>query len=184
MDFKKTLTALIGAFKKENINYALIGGFALGILGVPRSTVDLDFLVGCDDLEKLDRIMKSLGYDCIYKTENVSQYVSPLKIFGEVDFLHAFRKISLSMLKNAKEAEVLEGTTKVRVLRAEDIIGLKVQALFNNPARASRDYADIEALMDHHKERLDWKILEEYFFLFEQNTKFLELKSKYCHAEP
>lgn len=41
--------------------------------------------------------MKENGYECKYKTENVSQYISPLKIFGEVDFLHAFREISLKM---------------------------------------------------------------------------------------
>lgn len=24
-------------------------------------------------------------YECVYKSENVSQYVSPIKVFGEVD---------------------------------------------------------------------------------------------------
>lgn len=183
MDFKATLAALIEVFERENIRYAVIGGFALGMLGVPRATVDLDFLIEKDDLEKIGRIMKSHSYDCVYQSENVSQYVSPVKIFGEVDFLHAFRAISRKMLERAKEVDIFEGKAKIKVLLPEDIIGLKVQSLANDPKRLSKEYADIEALMDYHKEFLDWQIIEEYFTVFGLNDKFLELKAKYCHAE-
>lgn len=183
MDFKTTLAALIEVFNRENIRYALIGGFALGALGVPRATVDLDFLIEKDDLEKIGRIMESLAYNCVYKSENVTQYVSPVKIFGEVDFLHAFRKISRTMLARAKSVDIFEGKAKIKVLLAEDIIGLKVQSLANNPERLSKEYADMEALMDYYRESLDWQIIEEYFALFDLNNKFLELKAKYCYAK-
>lgn len=183
MDFKATLAALIEVFEKEKIRYAVIGGFALGVLGVPRTTVDLDFLIEKDDLEKISRIMKSHSYDCVYQSENVSQYVSPVKIFGEVDFLHAFRAISRKMLERAKEVDIFEGKAKIKVLLPEDIIGLKVQSLANNPKRINKEYADIEALMDYHKESLDWQVVEEYFSLFDLKDKFLELKAKYCYVK-
>lgn len=183
MDFKTTLTLLIEVFERENIRYALIGGFALGVLGVPRATVDLDFLIEKDDLEKIGRIMKSYSYDCVYQSENVSQFISPVKVFGEVDFLHAFRQISRKMLARAKEIAIFEGKGKIKVLLPEDIIGLKVQSVANNPERISKDYADIEALMDYHKKSLDWQVVEEYFSLFGLKDKFLELKAKYCYAE-
>jgi hypothetical protein len=80
-----------------------MGGMALGAWGVPRGTVDVDFLVHHEDMEKVDGIMQELGYECRYRSENVSQYISPLKVFGEVDFLHAFRTPSLSMLQRAEE---------------------------------------------------------------------------------
>lgn len=183
MDFKAVLGLILEGFHKENIRYGLIGGFALGALGLPRATVDLDFLVHREDLGKLERIMKSNGYDCAYKSENVSQYVSPLKIFGEVDFLHAFRKISLGMLERAKELDVFEGKFKIRVLTPEDIIGLKLQAIANDPARATQEYLDIEALMSRYAKELDWDNIGDYFSIFEQKDKFLELKAKYCDVQ-
>jgi len=179
MDFNMVLGFILEGFHRESIRYGLIGGFAMGALGVPRSTVDLDFLVHRDDLSKIDNVMKSQGYECVYKSENVSQYVSDVKIFGEVDFIHAFRQISVGMLERARELDVFEGKFKVKVLRTEDIIGLKIQAAANDPSRAAREYLDIDALMERNKGDLDWESIEEYFSIFEQKGKFLELKSKY-----
>ena len=183
MDFKTVLEILIKNFEKENVRYAVIGGFALGILGVPRATVDLDFLVLKEDLPKIDKIMQANGYECRYRTENVSQYVSPLNIFGEIDFLHAFRKISCRMLENALEKDIFEGKMKIKVLKPEDIIGLKIQAIANDEERASREFLDIEALMSYYRENLDWDLIGEYFSLFKQDKKFKELKLKYGKVE-
>jgi len=182
MDFKTTLKIILTDFSNANIRYGLIGGFALGALGIARATVDLDFLVHRDDMPKVDKLMKSAGYECKYRSENVSQYVAALKIFGEVDFLHAFREISTKMLARAKELDIFEGKLKIKVLLPEDIIGLKVQAVANNPDRMLQEYFDIESLMERYKARLDWKLLEEYFTLFEHLEKFKELKKKYRNA--
>ena len=69
----------------------------MGAWGIMRSTVDLDFLVSSADLDKIEKIMTGYMYKKVYKTENVSQYISDLKPFGQIDFLHAFRTISLSI---------------------------------------------------------------------------------------
>jgi len=103
MDFKSVLSILLKRFDENNIDYGLMGGFALGLWGVGRTTVDIDFLVKRDDMKKTDEIMLDAGYECKYKSENVSQYISSLKVFGEVDFLHAFREAILEMLKRAEE---------------------------------------------------------------------------------
>lgn len=183
MDFKTVLGLILKGFNKGKVRYGLIGGFALGVLGVPRATVDLDFLVHRDDINKIDKLMKSHGYECVYKSENVSQYLSPLKIFGEVDFLHAFREASIRMLERTEEKQIFEGSLKLKVLRAEDIIGLKMQSVVNDQTRATREYADIEALMAHYKRKLDWKLIEDYFSIFGQGTKFAELKGRYYEAK-
>ena len=182
MDFEKVLPLIIEEFKKENVRYALMGGFSLGALGIMRSTMDLDFLVDAKDLPKIDKIMKKYDYKCVYKTENVSQYVSGAKIFGEIDFLHAFRKISLSMFKRAREITVLEGKCRLKVLIPEDIIGLKLQASVNDPSRENREYADIESLMFRFGKKLDWELLGGHFILFEKEDKFNELRKKYGKA--
>lgn len=179
MDFKTVTRILLDSFQKENVRYALIGGFALGALGVPRSTVDIDFLVHRDDLPKVNKLMKKNNYECVFKSENVSQYVSHIKIFGEVDFLHAFRKISVGMLDRAIEKDIFDGEFKIKVLKPEDIIGLKLQAVANDKNRFTSEYADIEALLDHYNRNLEWSLLKEYFSLFNQEKEFVRLKKRY-----
>lgn len=183
MDFKVVTRILLDNFQKENVRYALIGGFALDALGVPRSTVDIDFLVHRDDLLKVDKVMKKNNYECAFKSENVSQYISHIKIFGEVDFLHAFRKISVGMLERAIEKDIFGGELKIKILRPEDIIGLKVQAIINNADRATREYADIESLLDCYRNNLDWNLIGEYFSIFEKKDEFIKLKQRYYNVK-
>lgn len=166
MDYKLVLKKIIKAFKEQNVRYALIGGFALGLWGVVRGTMDLDFLVARDDMGKVDAITGGLGYKSFYRTENVTQYVSDNNALGELDFLHAFRAHSVSMLTRAEEKEIFGGEMFVRVLLPDDIIGLKVQAAANDPARRAVDMADIESLIRLHKKRIDWALIEEYFSIF------------------
>lgn len=179
MDFKLVLEKLLTAFEKDEVRYALIGGFALAAWGAPRGTVDVDFLAHNDDMEKVDIIMKELDYECKYKSENVSQYLSPLKVFGEVDFLHAFRTHSVTMLQRAEYKKIFDEKISVKVARIEDIIGLKVQAIANNELRRTTDLLDIKSLMALKGKELDWNLIEEYFSLFDFNDLFNNLKKKY-----
>ncbi len=175
MDFKKILKELLTAFQKHNIRYALMGGFAVGLWGGSRSTVDLDFLAHRDDMEKVHAIMTGLGYEIRHKTENVSQYLSPLKVFGGVDFIHAYREASVEMLARAKEKEIFNGDLKISTLVPEDIIGLKLQSVFNNPSREKVDLFDIEMLVMANKESLDKELLRKYFEIFEMEELYRKI---------
>ncbi|MBI4801668.1 MAG: nucleotidyltransferase family protein [Elusimicrobia bacterium] len=177
MDLKKVLTVIVAEFGKNNVSYAIIGGFAMGALGVPRSTIDLDFLVPAEALHKVEAIMLALGYKKVFSSENASQYVSPSAEMGEVDFLHAFRPISVKMLAEAETVPVFGKEVRVKVPKAEDLIALKLQSINNNPTRLAKDNSDIEELMKSRK--LDWEILETYFELFGMGRRFLELREKY-----
>ena len=48
------------------------GGFAMGILGVPRNTIDIDFLVSSEEINKIEHLMLSLGYKKVFSSENAS----------------------------------------------------------------------------------------------------------------
>ena len=180
MDFKAVTKNLLSAFSHENVTYALIGGYAVGLWGVHRSTVDMDFLVLKDDLAKVRRIMGSMGYEIQFASENVTQYRSPLTVFGEIDFLHAFRDASLRMLERSVEKKLFGDELSIKVLLPEDLIGLKVQAFANDEKRERLDMFDIESLMRVHGQSLDWELIGEYFDLFESSELFSELKRKYC----
>lgn len=161
MDFKTVISSLLQRFKEHRVRYGLMGGFALGLWGVARSTVDLDILVHRDDLAKIDTIMKDLAYECKFRSENVAQYTSPLGRYGEVDFLFAFREASRGMLERSVEKKIFGGELAIKVLLPEDLIGLKLQAIKNNPARREQDMADIKALCAVQRE-LDWRLIRQY----------------------
>lgn len=163
-------------FQEKDIRYALTGGFALGLWGGSRSTVDLDFLVHREDMDKVHMLMTNLGYEIHHHTENVSQYVSPLARFGGIDFIHAFREASVEMLQRAVEKEIFSGSMKVRTMIPEDIIGLKLQAVYNNPKREKIDMADIEMLVSVHSKEFDWELLERYFTIFQMDDLFRKIK--------
>ena len=178
VDLKKALTLIAAQFENNDVRYAMIGGFAMGALGIPRSTMDLDFLVPADALGRVDAIMLAMGYKKVFFSENASQYVSPSAEMGEVDFLHAFRPLSMRMLAQAQTVPVFGKDVRIKVLKAEDVVALKLQSISNDPARLAKDNSDIEELMKFGK--LDWGILKSYFELFGMGKRFLELRDKYA----
>jgi hypothetical protein len=175
MDFKTVLEKLLSAFIAHNIRYALMGGFAMGLWGGSRSTVDLDFLVHRDDMDKVHETMTGLGYERRYRTENVSQYTSSVRVLGGIDFIHAFREASLEMLERAREKDIFGGSLRIRTLIPEDIIGLKLQSIKNNPSREKTDLADIEMLISVRRGDLDLKLLRKYFKIFEMEDLYKKL---------
>lgn len=51
------------ALNRQKIGYAICGGWAMAIHGLPRATVDIDLLVLTEDLEKVWKAAQNLGYD-------------------------------------------------------------------------------------------------------------------------
>ena len=65
----------------------------------------------------------------------------------------------------------------------EDIIGLKVQAMSNDRSRELLEYADIQLLMDRFGEKLNWKLIGEYFKLFKKEERYEKFKKEYIKAK-
>jgi len=74
---------------------------------------------------------------------------------------------------------IFDGKMLIKVARPEDIIGLKIQALVNNPKKELNEYLDIELLINHFKKDLDWKLIEKYFKIFKLEKKYKEIRKKY-----
>ena len=49
----------------------------------------------------------------------------------------------------------------LRTPQREDVIGLKVQAMFTDPERRAQEQNDIDRLMAEYGRRLDWDRIEE-----------------------
>lgn len=170
MDFKQTLLLIINELNNSRIDYGLIGGFAMGLFGIDRATTDLDFLINIKDIDKIKKIFLENGYELLFYSDNVLQFVSPIKDFGEIDIIIAKREISLNMLKNTIEKTILENSINIKILMPEDIIGLKLQAIKNDKEREAIDRNDIKYLMknfsldnDRIKKYADLLNMDQYF---------------------
>jgi hypothetical protein len=156
----------------------------MALRGVQRATMDLDFILMLEDLEIAHRVLLEAGYRREFHSENVSHYLNPDDAWGRIDILHAFRGPSLGMLRRAERLSV-GSDLALPVVVIEDIIGLKVQAIANDPARALADWNDIGLLLSTSREQrlaLDWELLEDYLRLFHFEDKLAELKS--IHGTP
>ncbi len=181
MDFEAVFKIILERFGKQSVRFAVIGGFALHAAGFPRATQDIDFLLHHEDMAKVKSILASLGYECIHESPDAANFLNRLSEMGQIDFIIAHRKYALAMLQRAKPYEIIKGYT-VRVAVPEDIIGLKIQALNNDPQRYGQDMADIQWLIKHHHKVLDIALLREYFGLFNCVDQLDKILAETDHA--
>lgn len=121
--------------------------------------------------------LTAAGYERVHHSENVSQYQAG-GLWGSLDFIHAFRPRALEMLARAQTRKSASRGLSLRVVRAEDLIGLKVQSLANNPARLHKELADIEALLESRPD-LDWALIRDYFVLFRREDLLREMEARF-----
>lgn len=178
MDFKRVLQIVAGEFSNRDIRFGLIGGFGMAALGVARTTMDMDFLLHRDDLPEARKVLEAAGFQLVFESENVAQFVGDVRPKGTLDFILAFRPIAVGMLARAKRLRVFAGTLLIPVLIPDDIIGLKVQAMANDPKRREQDTADIVALLDEFGSEVDWHRVESYFELFNLNSIFESIRRR------
>ena len=183
MNFKAVFEYLLSQFTKQRIDFALIGGFALHAAGHSRTTQDIDLLICVEDIEKVKEILSAFGYELIHESQDVLNFQGRLKNLGRIDVIQAHRQYARKMLQRAKEYDILKSKFSVKVVVPEDLIGLKVQASGNDPARYSQDMADIEIILRNNRGRLDMKQIREYFSLFEREAELDAILERINHAD-
>jgi hypothetical protein len=159
----------VAAFVGCKTTPALIGGLALAAHQVVRATRDVDFLADADDADRLHEILLALGYRCVHRSEDAANY---LREDEGLDLLYAHRPTARRLLAQATQRDTAMGS--LRVISAEGLIGFKLQALVNNPAR-TRDLDDIRALLRAQRGRLNMQEVQEYFALFDRKEMLDEL---------
>ncbi|MHB8404562.1 MAG: nucleotidyltransferase family protein [Gammaproteobacteria bacterium] len=152
----------VAAFEGCKTPPALIGGVALAAHEIVRATRDVDFLVDAADADHLHAVLTKLGYQCRYRSRDTANYIR-----GDegLDLIYAHRPKSRQLLAGSMERDTALG--RLRVISAEGLIGLKLQALVNNPSRRV-DQDDILALLRAHRARLNMDELRSYFALFDR----------------
>ncbi|MBU6199167.1 MAG: hypothetical protein KGI64_02240 [Xanthomonadaceae bacterium] len=159
----------LAAFASLRTQPALIGGLALAAHNVVRATQDVDFLADAADAEKIDALMRGLGYRCLHRSEDAANY---LRGDEGMDFLFAHRPVAANLLGNAEVKE--SGLGRLRVVSAEGLIGFKLQAFVNNPKR-TQDIEDIRSLLRANRGSLNMDEVRSYFGLFGREALLNEL---------
>jgi len=62
IDVYAELKRIINALNENEVEYAVCGGWAMAIHGVPRATIDIDLLISEESLEKVFEIAKANDY--------------------------------------------------------------------------------------------------------------------------
>ena len=87
------------------------------------------------------------------------------------------------MLDRAKEYPALGGKQSLKTAQAEDVIGLKIQAMFNDPERSAQEQNDIERLMALYRRKLDWDRIQEFYEVFGFSEEAKKLRERFDRAE-
>lgn len=169
---REAVKALDRWLDEQEIGHAVVGGLALAAHGVVRATRDLDLLVEASGADALHAHLTALGFETISRGEDVATY-----LLGRlrIDVLLARRAHTRAMLNRAGVL-VLDGV-EVHTVAVEDLIGLKLQALRNDPSR-SQDRADIAALLTRHGRTLDLERVREYAQVLGQEALLDELSQR------
>lgn len=110
-DFKEFLQLL----ESERIEYLLVGGYAVGYYGYPRSTADLDIWIAADpaNAEAMVRVLRKFGFSAgsvsadLFLKENqiVRMGVPPLRI----DLLTSVSGIDFRQCHAQRRVDVIDG---------------------------------------------------------------------------
>lgn len=168
MNLKTVLKILITRFNEQKIDFILSGGLALSTMNVFRFTKDIDFLIYEESRNAVHTIMTDLDYALQeFSSSEILSYWHPLKLFGQVDFLLVKRKYTKAMMNRASLQKIFDGELEVKTIIPEDLIGLKIQAISNDPAnRLPVDASDIQNILRFNKKALDLELVREYFKIF------------------
>lgn len=174
MDFGKVLGVVSGFLEEKEARFAVIGGVALVALGLPRTTVDLDFIVDSSVQDELIGFLESRGYETLHRSSGYSNHRhADLAVWGKLDFVYVKGKTSQEIFASTKPAKG-PGGFQMLVPKPEHLAALKVQAIKNDPERALQDLADVRFLLtlpgvDHYE-------IRDYFDRQGMGERFDEIK--------
>lgn len=147
----------------RSARHAVIGGWAAISWGAIRTTNDIDLLAEIPRgiRKSLTSDLAGLGYDPEWRRGDIDDPIPELLRLSPkdpqmrlpVDILIATRSFERAALDRAVHIE-LDGW-KMPVLRAEDIVALKLRA------GGGVDYSDVKAILRVQADKLDGKLLED-----------------------
>lgn len=160
MNFSSVLQTVTDFLDAQGARYAVIGGVALVMYGLPRTTVDLDLVVDFSIQDDLIRWLEGWGYRTLHRSSGYSNHSHPDTDWGDLDFVYVRGDTAEKLFAGCRRAKG-PGGQEVPVPSPEHLVALKVVALKNDPDRAFRDQEDLRFLI--HLPGVDQKEVRSYF---------------------
>ena len=127
------LLDVVEILRREKVDYAIVGAFALSVLGVVRATMDADALLFAEPgrLAKLERKFKRAGFGTELRTAEADDPVSGMLVlrdeFGNhVELLGGLCNMDPEAFSRTLEIEFRN--QKLRIVGREDFIAMKCYA--------------------------------------------------------
>ena len=124
------LLDVVEILRREKVNYAVIGAFALTVLGVVRATTDVDALLFTNPgrLAELEKPFKQAGFDTELRTTEADDPVSGMLVLSDdfgnhVELLGGLRNMDPKIFSRTLEVEFRNET--LRIVGREDFIAMK-----------------------------------------------------------
>jgi hypothetical protein len=171
--------ALSEFFKRERMDFGIIGAFALYSYGYVRATRDIDFITRSEYKSRVIFYLESLGFETIYNSEAFSNHLHPIGSV-RVDVMYADTATADAIFSDVKDRIVFEGL-ELPVVSAEHLIAMKLFAVQNNPERRFKDFADIKEILN----RTEWdrKKVRDYFSKYGQTAYYQEITGESANDE-
>lgn len=182
--FLDSIRIVLDACRRSGHRVALIGGFALPFHGVMRATDDVDFLLDIDGSDALHEALVETRFECLHRSDEAANYSPGSPAFAPVDVIYARRPPTQSMLAGARALPADDGRLLVPVVGVEGIVGLKAQAITNDPRRRRRDEDDIIRLLAASTHSLDVGLLRSYFALLDRELQLETLLDEARSRKP
>lgn len=145
MDFSRNLEDLKRFLDARHYRWAVIGGVALAVYGLARTTLDLDLVVDLDAQGELVSFMEDLGYETLHRSAAYSNHLHPNPMRGRIDFLYVRGTTREKLFAEAQTRRGPRGMP-VSVPKPEHLIAMKVLAIKSDPSRTFQDLGDIRYL--------------------------------------
>ena len=146
MNFGMVLGVVSGFLEERGYRHAVIGGIALASYGLPRTTVDLDFVVESAAQDDLVGFLEAQGYETLNRSRGYSNHLHSKPEWGSLDFVYAGGETAEKLFA-ACQRQRGPGGLLVPVPKPEHLAALKVLAMKNDPARTFQEMADIRFLL-------------------------------------
>jgi hypothetical protein len=146
MEFHRVLTTLKAWFDREEVPYAVVGGFGLQAYGLARATFDLDLVVPAEVQERLVAHLEGLGYETLHRSAGYSNHLHADPALGRLDFVYVEGETGDRLFAGCRELPVV-GVLAAPVPRPEHLAAMKVLAMKNDPERTLQELGDIQFLL-------------------------------------
>lgn len=145
MDLHPDLMDLLGAFSSSNVEYLVVGGWAVSVHTEPRFTKELDLLIGAspENIERAARALQLFGAPDVIVSQARALGPEEFLFFGvppaRIDLLLSIPGVRFEDTF-PRRVDVEWGATVVHVIGKSDLIAAK------RAAGRAKDLRDLQAL--------------------------------------